>query len=82
MDAEYRAELLRRFGKAVEDLSPVELEQLMDYIRALRQSGAHSSCTSVSCEALMAVSALGASETDGSALLVSGFSVSSGINSL
>lgn len=61
MDAEYRAELLRRFGKAVEDLSPVEMEQLMDYIRALRQSGAHSSCTSVSCEALMAVSVLGAS---------------------
>ena len=30
MDAEYRAELLRRFGKAVEDLSPVELEQLME----------------------------------------------------
>ena len=30
MDAEYRAELLRRFGEAVEDLSPVELEQLMD----------------------------------------------------
>ena len=39
MDAEYRAELLRRFGKAVEDLSPVELEQLMNYIRALRGSG-------------------------------------------
>lgn len=39
MDAEYRAELLRRFGEAVEDLSPMELEQLMDYIRALRQSG-------------------------------------------
>ena len=39
MDAEYRAERLRRCGKAVEDLSPVELEQLMDYIRALRESG-------------------------------------------
>ena len=61
MDAEYRAELLRRFGKAVEDLSHGELEQLMDYIRALRQSGAHSSCEAVSCETLMAVSELGAS---------------------
>ena len=61
MDAEYRAELLRRFGEAVEDLSPVELEQLMDYIRALRQSGAHSSCEAVSCETLMGVSELGAS---------------------
>jgi len=39
MDAEYRAELLRRFNEAVEELSPAELEQLMDYIRALRESG-------------------------------------------
>lgn len=39
MEEEYRAELLRRFGEAVEDLSPVELEQLMDYIRVLRESG-------------------------------------------
>ena len=82
MDAEYRAELLRRFGKAVEDLSPVELEQLMDYIRALRQSGTHSSCEAVSCETLIVASALGVSETDASALLVSGFAVSSGINSV
>lgn len=39
MEEEYRAELLRRFGEAVEDLSPAELEQLMVYIRALRESG-------------------------------------------
>lgn len=39
MGEEYRAELLQRFNDAVKDLSPAELEQLMGYIRALRQSG-------------------------------------------
>lgn len=48
MEEEYRAELLQRFNDAVEELSPAELEQLMDYIRALRQSGSHSPCESVS----------------------------------